>query len=255
MAHIKPYSHLTTNGRVLEILTREDIGRQRILDFGAGEGYFSAMLGEHLKNRCSTRPSDVLRACDLDPKLFKYSEVPCDGVGMELNLPYEDNSFDAVCSIEVIEHVENQFHLIQEFFRIVKPGGKAIVSTPNILNINSRIRFMHSGFGLLFNPLPFRQTDRAHLSGHIHPVSFYYLAYIFYQAGFRQVRLHFDRRKKSAAFWTVLLYSFIMVGHFGFRLHVSRKGRNVYEENKPLLDQVNSFGMLTSRSLIIEGIK
>jgi len=43
--------------------------------------------------------------------------------------------------------------------------------------------------------------------------------------------------------------------NFDITSHASHKSRKIYEENKSLLDQVNSFGMLTSRSLIIEGIK
>jgi SAM-dependent methyltransferase len=248
-------SHRTTNKKIFDLLISKDVSRQTIVDVGAGEGYLVSRLGEYLKERYSVDPSRALRACDLYPEQFKYGEVACDRIDAELNLPYQDNSFDSVSCIEVIEHVESQFHLIQELFRIAKPGGRVIVTTPNILNINSRIRFLHSGFGLLFNPLNLRMKDPIRLGGHIHPVSFYYLAYMFYRCGFTKVDLHYDKKKRSAILWALALFPLIYVGHLGFRSHVKRKNPAVYEENREIIGRINNLGTLTSRSVIVEGFK
>ncbi|MBW3469968.1 class I SAM-dependent methyltransferase [Arthrospiribacter ruber] len=50
----------------------------------------------------------------------------------------EDNSFDTVVSFQVIEHIENDKLFLQEIYRVLKPGGKAIISTPNIRHTLSR---------------------------------------------------------------------------------------------------------------------
>jgi 2-polyprenyl-3-methyl-5-hydroxy-6-metoxy-1,4-benzoquinol methylase len=42
-----------------------------------------------------------------------------------------DNSFDMVVSFQVIEHINDDKAFLQEIHRVLKPGGKAIVSTPN----------------------------------------------------------------------------------------------------------------------------
>ena len=43
----------------------------------------------------------------------------------------EDNSFDCVVSFQVIEHIKDDKAFLQEIHRVLKPGGKAIISTPN----------------------------------------------------------------------------------------------------------------------------
>ena len=44
----------------------------------------------------------------------------------------EDNSFDTIISFQVIEHIEDDNLFLNEISRILRPGGKAIVTTPNI---------------------------------------------------------------------------------------------------------------------------
>jgi SAM-dependent methyltransferase len=253
---IRRISHESTNRKVLALLARDaDLPRHRVLDVGAGEGYFCRLLGERLRGTYGVVPRQVLRACDLYPDAFRYADVPCDRIGAAGRLPYEADSFDAVCSIEVIEHLEDQFHFARELHRVTKPGGRAIVTTPNLLNVNSRLRYLHSGFWLLFDPLPLSAQDPVHTAGHIHPVTFYYLAYLLRRAGFRRVEVHFDRRKTSAVLWALLAGAFILLGHAGFRSRLRRKRPVVYGENAALVAQVNSWDMLTCRSVILEGVK
>ena len=254
MHKIRSFSHSTTNQKVFELLVADDIAGRRIVDVGAGEGYFVSVLGEHLKQK-GVKPADALTACDLFPEQFRYADVPCERIDANGVLPFDDNSFDAASCIEVVEHIENQFHLVRELFRIVKPGGRVIVTTPNILNINSRLGFFHSGFGLLFYPLPLGADDPVHSGGHIHPVTFYYLAHIFHRCGFRRVNLHFDRTKRSAAALTALLWLPIIAGNLLFRMRMRRKKGEIYRQNRDLLRRINSFDMLTSRTIIVEGVK
>lgn len=51
---------------------------------------------------------------------------------------FENNSFDTIVSFQVIEHIRNDTLFLQEFYRMLKPGGKAIISTPNISYTLSR---------------------------------------------------------------------------------------------------------------------
>jgi SAM-dependent methyltransferase len=60
-------------------------------------------------------------------------------LGDVMDLPYEDNSFDVYLSFGVIEHIEeNRERILQEAYRILKPGGSIILSVP-ILNLIARI--------------------------------------------------------------------------------------------------------------------
>ena len=164
-------------------------------------------------------------------------------------------SFDVVCSLEVIEHIKDQFAFTRELCRIVKPGGVAIVSTPNVLNLNSRVRYLHSGFTVLFDPLLVSSDDPRHTAGHINPVPYYYLAYQLRRAGFRSVTAHYDRFKTSARALLALWGPFIGIAHALFRRRLDSKKPDVTAENADLLRELNSVSMLTSRSVIAVATK
>lgn len=57
----------------------------------------------------------------------------------------EDNSIDFLFSLEVVEHVENPRHFFREIKRVLKPGGIGFVSTPNNLNVFSKMLFLLTG--------------------------------------------------------------------------------------------------------------
>ncbi len=52
--------------------------------------------------------------------------------------PFEDNHFDTIVSFHVIEHIKKDEEFIKEVFRVLKPGGTALITTPNHLMTLSR---------------------------------------------------------------------------------------------------------------------
>ncbi len=50
----------------------------------------------------------------------------------------KDNSFDTIVSFQVIEHIKDDKKYLQEIYRVLKPGGKALITTPNIKKTLSR---------------------------------------------------------------------------------------------------------------------
>lgn len=93
------------------------------------------------------------RTRDLLPLLDKCDEyigtdyessenvVACD---LEGALPFEDNSFDIVCCLDVLEHLENVHGAISEIKRVAKTA--AIISLPNIAHWTFRLRFLTKGY-------------------------------------------------------------------------------------------------------------
>ena len=107
----------------------------------------------------------------------------------------------------------------------------------------------------MFDLLPLGRRDAVGLAGHVHPVGFYYLAHLLRQAGCRRLVVHFDLRKKSGVIFAALFFPFIQRWHLGFCCCMRRKYPELSRENAPLLEEINSWGMLTSRTVIVEAFE
>jgi 2-polyprenyl-3-methyl-5-hydroxy-6-metoxy-1,4-benzoquinol methylase len=70
-----------------------------------------------------------------------YHEADLNG-----HLPFGGASFDVALSIEGIEHLEDRFAYLRELRRVLRPQGRLILTTPNIVGVRSRVRFFGSGF-------------------------------------------------------------------------------------------------------------
>lgn len=80
-------------------------------------------------------------------------------------IPLKENSLDFVFAIEVIEHIENPRHFTREIFRVLKPKGKLVMSTPSCDSLRSKISMLIRGFFPAFC-----HSDYVG-SGHITPIT------------------------------------------------------------------------------------
>jgi len=120
---------------ILRIFENEKRGM--VADLGCGDGDYSAAL---------TKMGFKVTACDLDVQRFKHrGEIDFKVCDVTRQLPFEDSSLDYVVLAEVIEHLRNPYQVTQELNRVLRPGGKIVLSTPNILNLKSRVRFLLEG--------------------------------------------------------------------------------------------------------------
>ena len=106
-------------------LLREDITGKKLLDAGCGTGWFSKLSCER---------GAIVTSMDLGENLLSKVAQKCTServVGSILEIPFKDNSFDIIVSSEVIEHVPDPYKAIQELFRVLKPGGTLVLTTPN----------------------------------------------------------------------------------------------------------------------------
>ncbi len=116
----------------------------RVLDFGSGVGVLTRRL-------LASRRFDTVSAADI-------MSVPSDLAGkvewieQDLNVPLQDHrdTFDVVVAAEVIEHLENPRFMIREIFRLLRPGGTAIVTTPNNESWRSLIALLVRGHFMAF---------------------------------------------------------------------------------------------------------
>jgi SAM-dependent methyltransferase len=54
---------------------------------------------------------------------------------VQFGLPFKDASFTSIDCQHVIEHVENPLYLMKECLRVLKPGGRAVIVTPNVRSV------------------------------------------------------------------------------------------------------------------------
>ena len=125
----RPYSHTATTDKVLALLAQQPLTGKRFLDLGAGEGYLTDKLCKLLHTH-GQRPEECVTACDLYPETFLLPEIECAAADFNDRIPFEEKSFDFIVCQEVIEHIPNQQHLFEEIFRLLRPGGKAWITTP-----------------------------------------------------------------------------------------------------------------------------
>ena len=113
------------------------VARGRLLDLAAGEGAMSQWACAH--------GFDVV-ATEIDRSIFRARGIPCHAVDLNQLLPLADASFDVVTALEIIEHLENQYQFVREIARVLRPGGHAILSTPNEHNLQNRWNYFLTGF-------------------------------------------------------------------------------------------------------------
>lgn len=135
-------------------LARVPVGR-RVLDLGAGTGAWVKLLHEH---------GYVAHAVERDPSAFGVPEVKC--LAADLNAPFARliaESFDAITSIEVVEHLENPRAFLRECSQLLRPGGLLFLTTPNFENVPARLRFLATGELRMFGDDP-RFNDPTHIT-------------------------------------------------------------------------------------------
>ena len=98
---------------------RSDSGRPaglRILDVGCGANKYPGAIGI---DRIAGTRADAL--CDID----------------QLPYPFKDSSFDRVRAVHVIEHVSDVIKTMEEFHRLLRPGGEVYIATPHYTDFSS----------------------------------------------------------------------------------------------------------------------
>jgi SAM-dependent methyltransferase len=171
----------------------------RILDVGAGEG----ALTEKLYNMGYN-----MQACDFSPEAFRFSPVHCDEVDITGAFPYADTTFDRVIAVEVTEHIMDHESFFSEINRILKPGGKLYISTPNILSMKSRFRFLLQGFPYGFKPLDMNLHDGMQ---HTASLSLDQYNFIALKYGFNEAEYNIDRVQSTSRWLRWLMFPMMTV--------------------------------------------
>lgn len=141
-------SHEAIYLKAIELL-KESPASGHHLDFGSGQGRLLSLMKQ-------SYPEMTLSGVDLMSKPQDLSESihwqSCD-LNSELNLGKD--LYDSVSAIEIIEHLENPRHVFRQLYRILKPGGLLVLSTPNNESWRSLLSYIKRGHFVAF-------TDRSY---------------------------------------------------------------------------------------------
>lgn len=115
-----------------ELLRRYHCERGRTLDAGCGEG---VLVEKYARQGWDMVGVDKNYASDYVKE------------GSILEVPFEDNTFDTVMALDVLEHLNynQQTPALRELKRVLKPGGVAIFSCPNLAHFTGRLKLMFRG--------------------------------------------------------------------------------------------------------------
>jgi len=116
-----------------------------VLDFGAGKGNLARRF-QTLGHFRSITAIDFIQKPPVVNSFIRW-------ISQDLNYPTElpSQAFDVIVSAEVVEHLENPRAVVREWFRLLRPGGTLVFSTPNNESWRSLIALLVMGHFIAFN--------------------------------------------------------------------------------------------------------
>lgn len=228
--HEKVYSLLSTNKTA------------SIADIPSGHGAFVLRLKDNGFNN--------VWALDIQNLLaFSHDKFAVADMTQKLNLP--DQSLDALVSIDGIEHIYEQNHLMKEASRVIKSGGQFILSTPNTSSIKSRIKWLLTGHHHKCDaPLDENNPNPLH---HVAMLSYPELRYLLRTHGFQIGTVTCNRIKVGSWLW-ILLWPMIAITTF-LAYRKSARRDKTFEINKQVFKHMLSLDVFLGETLIIKAIK
>ena len=132
-SHLDPSENVIFQRHLIAYKEAAKLISGTVLEIGSGEGYGIIELASKADKYIAIDKYDSPIVDDLKEQNkveFHKMNVP--------PLRLDDNSVDYVVTFQVIEHIQDDQKFVKEIHRVLKPGGKLILTTPNILMSLSR---------------------------------------------------------------------------------------------------------------------
>lgn len=211
----------------------------RVLELAPGRGALSRALAER---------GHRVEALDYHPENFG----PRAGVNLvrgdlDSPLPFGDASCDTVVCCEGIEHLEHQYAFARELARVLRPGGRLILTTPNINNAASRLRFLLTGFYSLA-VRPSSEFSRNRFIEHIYCLTYWQLRHILHTSGLTIEAVHTDHIRRSSL---ALAPLWPLSRRFTARTLATEQEPRQRAANREIVRQMHSAALFFGRTMIV----
>jgi len=124
---------------ILSLLEKDEAAF--VVDLGCGD---SKRLTYKVLNTINTQVQAL--GIDLDPKddtdKIRYTKRDLNEPLPLFRLPEHDQLVDVIITSQVIEHLHNTDNLVKEIHRLLRPGGYAIISTPNLASWHNALALL-----------------------------------------------------------------------------------------------------------------
>ena len=111
--------------KIVSLLDLDRNTDYKILDIGCGRGDLLGLVSESTNSRCALAGIDENQDSITSARL-NFPQVEFIHEKFTATLPFDANSLDLVLSLDTIECTSNQTALVDEVFRVLKPGGKVL---------------------------------------------------------------------------------------------------------------------------------
>ena len=158
---------------------------------------------------------------DLFPEYFRVEGLVCQRANVLEGVPLQRHAADVVVCQEGIEHFSDQYKVLRELNRILKPGGTLLLTTPNASNLRSKLSHLFSEserFGSLMPPneldsiwMVNQQASKEIYFGHIFLIGIQKLRVLAKLSGFAITRIHFEQAKPTSVILFPFIYPFIVL--------------------------------------------
>ena len=133
-SHLDPSENVIFQRHMIAYKEASKLISGTVLEIGCGEGYGISELVEFSKKYIGVDKFDTF----ISEEIKKNNDIVFHKMEIPPLLNIEANSIDFVVTFQVIEHIQDDHYFLKEIFRVLKPGGKLLLTTPNKLMSLSR---------------------------------------------------------------------------------------------------------------------
>ncbi|MCX6287551.1 MAG: class I SAM-dependent methyltransferase [Bacteroidetes bacterium] len=190
---------------------KNDLRGKKVIDIPAGNGATTEIL---LEAGADVEPFDLF------PEYFMLKGIECKRADITDHIPVPDDYADWVTCQEGIEHFSDQLFTFKEINRVLKPGGRLLLTTPSYSNLSAKLSY------LLFESethkqMPPNEIDDIWMAdssvskelyhGHIFMIGLQKLRVLARLSGFRMQDIRYMRLSKGSLALFPFFYPFIWI--------------------------------------------